>query len=418
MHTNYFCFDVETTGLQFGVDKIISVSIAENGNVYFLHPLGNETLESFHVRAKTQLSILLENYVDTDTVIFNHNIKFDLRMAEIPPNLVDRLNVEDTTYLYHYLEPRKEKALSEIETDLFGTDVKKQFVDRYGKKFDLWPKDELEQYNKHDVELTVKLYHMLWGRVPTNFNSYMRRLLKAIYRIEYYGFPFDSEKASEVNRDFTNLKYEKLKEIYRCLKGYQVPSDIIDSINFNSSKQLSNLIYNILKCKKPERNEFPRGKAFDKLFTATMTNAKLLERINHSFVTLYLELASIQSTLTFIKTYTELAVNNRLYPSFNITGTITGRLSCSKPNLQNIKKKSVDKFTPRSLFVPERGETLVSIDYQQQEIRMLAVLSGDKHLLSLVNQGIDMHTAVGTKMLGKSELTKEERGIFKNLHFG
>lgn len=413
----FFCFDVETTGLQFGVDKIIAFAINNNSEVNYYSPdnIGIAGYDSFHKYACDFITKELVKCTNNDTIVFNHNIKFDLRMVDANPDLVDQLNIFDTTILYHYINPRNKKALGDIEIDLYGSDKKSTLVDQYGKKFTEWPKSLLEKYNKYDVELTARIFNDLWNKVPDNFKRYQQELIKSIYRIEYFGFPYDHNTASKVQKEFEELKNRKLKEIKECLKEYGINSD---TINFNSSKQLSELIYEKLNLPKPDRNYFPPGKGFDKLFTSTLTNKDLLKTIHHPFISLYLDLSSIQSTLTFIKSYEKLQISNRLYPSFNITGTITGRLSCSKPNLQNIKKKSVDQFSPRSLFVPEKNETLVSIDYQQQEIRMLAVLSQDPNLLELVNLGIDMHSAVGCKMWDKPELTKEERDVFKNLHFG
>lgn len=402
-------FDIETTGLQYKVDTItmLAVYYIDNTTKEIEH-VTNEIHQSFH-------QIILAN--PTATYI-GHNIKFDLRFLEVDPDLVDTLNIVDTTILYHYCYPRESKKLGDIETALFDTSVKKTYLERYGKDFSKWPKKELQYYNESDVRITYAIYNYLYPKIDKNFLQFQQEYLKSLYRLEFNGIAFDEKKAIESFDLITGIHQEKQKNLIDDLHHYDVPNP--HTINLNSSKQLSTLLYDTLGIDKPERHLYPSGKAFDKLFTATLTNADLLEKIDHPWVKDFLEVKSIKSLATGIESYASLSVDNRLYPSFNITGTVTGRLSCSKPNLQNSSKNSGHKDLPsvRSLFRPNDGEKLYSIDYQQQEIRMLAVLSQDKNLLDLVNQGVDMHTVVGCKMFKKDTLAKEERDLVKNIHFG
>lgn len=417
MKTNYICIDVETTGLEYKKDTITSFCIYNSENEEFLSE-SNLPSTATHNDYIVSLNMYIRRYIDSHIFIF-HNAKFDLHMMDISPEIVDRMSIIDTTILAQYVDPRGSNKLGDLETKYFETNTKQTYLDKYGKDFNKWPSDILSEYNRKDVEITYLLAILLQPRVPTKFYLYQEKLLKALYRIEYNGFPFDAVRAEEVEKEFTKQYIQSLGDIHSWLSEYLEINGMqldINTINFNSSKQVSKLLYETLEIEKPDRNNFPRGKAYDRIFTSTMTGKELLRTIKHPFIDLYLTSKEYKSTLTFIETYKSLSIESRLYPSFNITGTITGRLSCSRPNLQNIKKAKGDKFSPRSLFIPEIGEQLVSIDYQQQEIRMLAILSKDKNLLELVNRGIDMHLAVAQKMYGR-EVTKEERDVFKALHF-
>lgn len=404
-------FDVETTGLQFKIDTVTHLSIM------FVTPekkIIGDNVQGDKIR---YFGEIIAKYPDATYI--GHNIKFDLRMLEVSPDIVDSLHIIDTTILYHFLYPRESNKLGDIEYALFQTQIKNTYLERYGKDFNLWPEEELRDYNVSDVRLTYSVYNLLNNKVDKKFLQFQEKYLKTLYRMEYNGFAFDEKEADKNYKALMLLEdaFElELRDYIYTNYGYEKSN----TINFNSSKQLSTLLYVDLDIPKPDRNMFPSGKAYDKLFTSTLTNADLLKTISDPFVKMFLEWKEIGSLAKGIKSYSDLAVDGRLYPSFNITGTVTGRLSCSKPNLQNIAKKKKGKNLPdvRSLFRPNDREQLISIDYQQQEIRMLAVLSQDKNLLELVNQGTDMHTVVGKKMFRKEELTKEERGIIKNIHFG
>lgn len=407
-------FDIETTGLQYKSDKVTSLAYSmyqEGESAFFYYTSENYDLPSLFQQ-------VIKDW--PDAIYIGHNIKFDLRFLEIHPDIVDTLHIIDTTILYHFHFHRESKALGNIEKHIFDTNEKESYLLRNGKNFSNWPKDELREYNLSDVRLTKSVYKYLQSTTDKKFLDFQERYLKALYRMEYNGISFDSEKAEEMIADLSDRIILEDGEIRLMLwKCYGINAN---EINFNSSKQLSKLLYDDLGINRPERNDFPRGKAFDKLFTATLTNADLLERLDHPFISDFLKLKKLVSFAKSIQTYkdtcVDTCVDNRLYPSFNITGTVTGRLSCSNPNLQNIPKKKDGIANVRSLFKPNKGEKLFSIDYQQQEIRMLAVLSQDQNLLELCMQGTDMHTIVGKKMFKVDELSKEKRDIVKNIHFG
>jgi len=402
-------FDVETTGLHHKKDSLLSLSCLFDNPNYGLIPTNYTDL------IKENLSALIELF--PDATFIGHNIKFDLRFLDVNPDVVDEMNLIDTTILYHYLFPREEKKLGSIEKHLFKTQRKNEYLEKYGKKFDLWPEEELEIYNRLDVELTYAVYKKLINHVDTEFLTYQNKFLKELYRIEYFGIGFDESQAKEETvliEELSTTKEEELRDYIWTNYGYSKAH----TINFNSSKQLSELLYIDLDIPKPNRNNYPNGVAFDKLFTSTLTNADLLETIKNPFVEMFLDWKKVIAVQKSIQSYADLSFNDRLYPSFNITGTRTGRISCSSPNLQNISKDRKGLPSVRTLFRPNSGESLVSIDYQQQEIRMLAILSQDENLLNLVKQGVDMHTVMGKQMFRKDEITKEERDQTKAINFG
>lgn len=406
-------FDVETTGLNFHTDELLSLTLlvdnGKNTQVHIYTPKECSDIPFF-------FSDLFRR--NPDALFIAHNIKFDLHFLKVQPDIVDKMKILDTTVMHQFLHPREPNTLEDIEIRLLGTNKKKEFTDRYGKNFSEWPQKALNEYSTNDVIVTYKITKMLSHfKIPDNFLLFQHNLIKTLYRIEHFGFPYSEEESVALKGQ---LEAKRDREIYEEIvslleNDYSIPNP--RNINFNSSKQLSKLLYHTLGIDKPDRAYFPPGKAFDKLFTSTLTNKDLLKTINHPFVTSFLSWKELNSTITFLETYRKVSFKGRVHPSFNVTGTITGRLSCSKPNLQNISKKEVEGLSIRFLFRPEPGETLVSIDYQQQEIRMLAVLSQDENLLQLCKSGHDMHAEVGA-FIHRRKINDEERKIVKNIHFG
>lgn len=359
-------FDVETTGLHHKKDSLLSLSYLYGTDIKeVIYPY-----ETYYATENIYSTFdqIIEMFPNATYV--GHNIKFDLRFLDISPDVVDRLNIIDTTILYHYLFPREEKKLGSIEKHLYKTNVKEKYLETYGKKFDLWPKEELEKYNKLDVELTYKIYKKLIGHIDERFLNFQTEYLKALYRIEYFGIGFDQDKAKEESllvRDLADSKEIELRDWITSEFGYDVTK-----LNFNSSKQLSNLLYVDMDIPRPDRNDYPNGKAFDKLFTATLTNADLLETIKHPFITKFLEWKKVTAVQKSIDSYADLAHDNRLYPSFNITGTRTGRLSCLAVGSKVLTKDGYKNI-----------ESIVEGDY------VLSHLDRWQPVLHLIDNGID-----------------------------
>lgn len=404
-------FDVETTGLDYAKDSLLSlVMLFENEDGVLSHHIWHVENHS-DAEIKGVFSRFVRKYPDATWVA--HNIKFDLHMLNVHPIIVDEMSLVDTTILYHYHYPRNQKKLGSIENHLFGSDLKSSYVEKYGKDYSKWPKSKLLAYQLWDVKLTHKLLY-LQEDIDERFLRFQERLIKTLYRMEYIGFPYNEGKADEVEKQLTTDLTLKMNDIITEAINHDID---ITSVNLNSSKQVSKLFYGTLGIPKPERDKYPFGKTYDGWFTTTLTNKNLLQDISHPIVQKYLDVKATESDRRFLKTYKKHVVQGRIHPNFNATGAITGRLSCSAPNLMNIKKKGSGDTSLRSLFVANEGEQLVSIDYKQQEIRMLAWLSEDEELLRLCESGHDMHSEMGRVVFGDS-YNDEKRTVIKNLNFG
>lgn len=223
--------------------------------------------------------------------------------------------------------------------------------------------------------------------------------------MEYDGVSIDEEYLSELTQDMNEKLYDIESEIY-YLAGC--------SFNINSPKQVGEVLFVKLglSTKKTRKNKYS-------------TNASVLEELaqDYEIARLILEYRSYSKLKS---TYTEAlpalvnAKDNRIHTTYNQAVTVTGRLSSSNPNLQNIPIRTEDGNKIRHAFVAKDGGLILSADYSQIELRLLAHISGDKNLTEAFTGGIDVHSLTASKVFGVNikDVTKDMRYKAKAVNFG
>ena len=231
-------------------------------------------------------------------------------------------------------------------------------------------------------------------------------LIHTLVVMEKNGIYIDTEKLAETTARFKEELAQVQQEIYE-LAG--------ETFNINSPKQLGVILF--------EKLNLPIIK---KTKTGYSTDAEVLDMLRHESPIVE-KILAYRSVAKLVSTYCEgLAVlinpeTHRIHTTFNQMVTATGRLSSSDPNLQNIPVRTEKGREIRALFYPGEGfDTLVSADYSQIELRILAHLSGDEALIKAFNDGKDIHRFTAAEVLGKSqdEVTSEERSHAKAVNFG
>jgi len=233
-------------------------------------------------------------------------------------------------------------------------------------------------------------------------------LLPVLFRMEKNGIKVDKEKLDGLSVDF-GRRLRKIDKEIRELAG--------EEFNIDSPQQLKTILYDKMGLK-PASGRIRRGK------TGLSTAASELEKLagGHPIVDLifeHRELAKLKNT--YIDALPKLLDKaGRAHTSFNQTITSTGRLSSSNPNLQNIPIKTELGRQIREAFAAERGNILVSLDYSQIELRLAAVLAGERHMLNAFFRGDDIHrqTAAEIFNLPAEGVTKEMRSRAKTINFG
>ncbi len=228
-------------------------------------------------------------------------------------------------------------------------------------------------------------------------------LSKVLYRMEKRGFKLDLNKLEELNRDYS-------AEVERCArKIYELAGR---SFNINSPKQLAAVLFDELKIPYPKKSK------------SYSTGAEILEPLAAdyeivAYVLRYRLIGKLNSTyLEGLKKQTDGA--GYVHTEFKQTLTTTGRLSSVEPNLQNIPVREDEGRALREMFVAGEGRLLVSADYSQIELRLMAHLSGDERMIECFRTGEDIHTATAMEVFGVSEdgVTPKMRREAKAVNFG
>lgn len=346
----------------------------------------------------------------SDLVKVGHNVKFDARSiakyyGELPPGLY-----ADTMLLQHLVnENLMSYSLEQLIMNNYGKHDAYARDGKLGKIITSVPFSKAANYVHLDARWTWMLYERLWKKVKTD-----TELVKAFYQdsevlrilmgMENEGIPVDHRSMQILGKDLD----AKMRDILLALYDYTPPGFNPDSTKhkqeflFNKKKQggLGLKPYKMTKGGSPSVDE---------------ESLRNLEK-EHPAIKLLIEWAETQKLKsTYVDGMLPRLYQSRLHPSFHLHRTATGRLSSSDPNLQNIPRDS----NVRSLFVAPEGHTLLVADYDQIELRVMAMFSQDKELLHVFNNGIDIHTGAAALLFKKpvDEVTSDERQIGKGVNF-
>ena len=257
----------------------------------------------------------------------------------------------------------------------------------------------LKQGSKMLAELQETGMDKLWLEVE-------KPLINVLYKMEKYGVKVSTQILNKLSSEFDLLLIKLQKEIFN-LAGQE--------FNILSPAQLRDILYSKL-------NISSTGMRKNK--TGISTDAQTLEQLRSthpivSMVLRYREISKLKST--YVDAFPELAdSHSRIHTQYNQLGAATGRISSESPNMQNIPISSEEGNEIRSAFIAEEGYQLISADYSQIELRILAHLSGDKAMIDSFKENADIHTATASKIFGikANEVTSEQRRSAKTINFG
>jgi DNA polymerase-1 len=271
---------------------------------------------------------------------------------------------------------------------------------------------EVYEYAAEDADITLRLKNVLEPKlkeagVEQLFYDIEMPLVRVLAEMEMNGVCLDTASLQETSKIFTNRMLELESRIYE-LAG--------EPFNIASPKQVGDILFGKMKIiDKPKKTKTGQY----------VTSEEVLQQLKHKseIVEDILEHRGLKKLLgTYIDTLPHL-INKRtghIHTSFNQTITATGRLSSSDPNLQNIPIRGEDGKEIRKAFIPEPGCLFFSADYSQIELRVMAHLSGDEHMLEVFREGKDLHAATAATIYKKdiSEVTRDERTKSKRANFG
>lgn len=403
--------DTETTSTDPIRAELVGMSFSYAENQAFYVPVPDDRSEAQKI--VDRFRPVFEN---REIMKVGQNIKYDmLVLANYGVQLQGPLF--DTMVAHYVLQPELRHNmdyLAEIYLnyqtihieELIGPKGKNQ-----GNMRDL-PPASVYEYACEDADVTLKLKNKLEKELDENnvrklFEEIEMPLIPVLAYMERNGVRIDTEALKETSRHFT-LRMKQIEEEVYQLAGTE--------FNIASPKQVGEVLFDRLKivekAKKTKTGQY-------------VTSEEVLESLRgkHEVVGKILEHRGLKKLLgTYIDALPQLInpETGRIHTSFNQTVTATGRLSSSNPNLQNIPIRNEDGKEIRKAFIPDDGCIFFSADYSQIELRIMAHLSGDPHMIEAFQKGQDIHAATASKIykVPLEEVTREQRSKAKTANFG
>ncbi len=405
--------DTETSSLNPQEADLVGVSVCHEANEAFYIPVGHK--ERTELKKDVVLKKLKPILEDPSIKKVGQNIKYDFIIFK--NNGIELSSVEDTMLLSYTLDAGNNRhnmdTLSELHLghktisykDLVGTGKKQlNFAD-----VDIKPATE---YAAEDADITLRLYEVLSERVSEEklervYEEFEKPMIKILSRLEMNGIKVDDAYLKKLSKKFEIRLTTIEKEIYK-ISGKK--------FNIGSPKQLGEIIYNDLKIAKLKKTK--KG--------SLATSAKILEDLastGHKFPNLVLEwrqVSKLKSTYTDALQDHISKKTNRVHTSFLLAATNTGRLASSDPNLQNIPIKTSDGKEIRKAFVADKNNLLISADYNQIEMRILADMADVKELKKAFKNNQDIHSLTASQVFDVpiAKVTDDFRRKAKAINFG
>jgi DNA polymerase-1 len=399
-----FAFDTETDVLDPFFSRLLGISFSWKAK------------RAYYVLAKPKwLKQLKPIFEDAEKKKIGHNVKYDYEVIKESGIEIKGLHF-DTMIASYLLNPGtrghnlNDLAFKELGhqmipiEDLIGSGKKQMPLSKVDHK-------KVSEYSCEDADITFRLYEIFNEKLKENklfelFENIEIPLISVLAEMERNGVLLDLDYLKKLSKEISDKLSKAKQKIYK-LAG--------EEFNINSPKQLKKILF--------EKLNLPIA-GLKKTKTGISTAAGELDKLlgKHPIIDLIIEhreLAKLKST--YIDALPGLVgADNRIHTSFNQAVTATGRLSSSDPNLQNIPIRTKLGQKIRKAFIADPGYKIISADYSQVELRVVACLAKDKKMIKIFEQGKDIHTATAAEIhdVKMDEVTKEMRRKAKTINFG
>ncbi len=405
----YVAFDTETTSLNPIEAELVGFSIAWKEKSFYV-PLGHKDGKNLPLRET--LEELKDFFNDDHVKIIGQNLKYDLSVMK--KYSLSFQPYFDTMIAAYLLSPNERKfSLDTLAMKYLNYNtVKYEEVTPKRGNFSDVSIEEAGKYSAEDADVTYRLYEKLSEKMRKSelekvFYSVEMPLVEVLSTMEMNGVYVDVEYLNEISKRYADILSEIEEKIYALAGGMP--------FNINSPKQVAEVLFQRLGLR-------PRKRTKSHSFS---TNAKILEemREEHEIIPLLLDYRKyFKLKSTYLDALPKMVnpKTSRVHTSFNQTGTSTGRLSSSEPNLQNIPTRNEEgREIRKAIRAQKEGWFILSADYSQIELRVLAHVSGDPSLIRAFEDGVDIHLATASKVFGVAEknVTKEMRRVGKMVNF-
>ena len=412
-----YAVDTETDSLDTITANLvgISLSVKEGAGCYI--PIGH-TYEGCSDQPSLDLVVeIIGKAIERNKEkAVGQNLKFDIPILSRHKILLDRFHADTMLMSYVLNSTATRHGMDKLalyyldyETikygDVAGT-ASKQI------SFSEVEIDVATKYAAEDADITLRLYNKLEGLLedkPTQkklLEDIEYPLVHVLSKVEQNGAKIDKDKLAAHSEELR----EKISDL--SSQAFKIAGE---EFNLDSPKQLLEVLYEKLKL--PVLKKTPKGQP--------STNEETLQRLSEEYelpkiILQYRTLAKLKSTYTDSLIKIENPATQRIHTSYQQAITSTGRLSSTEPNLQNIPIKTSEGRRIREAFIPEKGNVLISADYSQIELRIMAHLSKDKNLTNAFKKGLDVHSSTAAEVFGVNieNVTDEQRRSAKAINFG
>lgn len=411
-------FDTETTSTNQMQADLVGISMALEENQAYYIPVGHHSGSGTQLALEKVIDILKEPLTDAKIEKVGHNLKYDfviLARYGIRPFPLKF----DTMIAEWLIDPSSRnlglKNLAWVRLDHKMTHIE-ELIGKGKNQISMAdvPIEKAARYAGDDAEVVLRLMPVLERdlekyQAKKLFVEMEMPLISVLADMEMTGIALDTAFLKQLSNDMS----ERLQEL-----EVQIFSLTGSSFNLNSPQQLSEVLFDKLKISPPDRTKRTSTGFFS-------TSADILDTLRgkHQVVDMileYRELSKLKSTYLDALPTQINPTTGRIHTSYNQTGSVTGRLASSDPNLQNIPIRTEVGRQVRQAFVAGEENVLLSVDYSQVELRIVAHMAQDEAMLNAFREGKDIHAATAAAVFGVelSQVTKEQRRHAKAINFG
>ena len=405
------CIDTETTGINANDVELVGLSFSYAEHEGYYIPIENEA------EAKNILKHFDPLFKSKDVLWIGQNLKYDFLVLKWYG--VELLgNTFDTMLAHYVIEPEGRRSMDLLSAQFLGYEPISitTLIGKKGKNQGTMrdaPLDQVTEYAAEDADITLQLKNCFVPLIKKRgvekvFEQVENPLMRVLVDMEYEGV--------KVDIDFLN-EYSKVLEVDAKVSEERVYEQAGVRFNLASPKQLGEVLFDILKldakAKKTKTGQYATG---EDVLQKMAAKHKIVDDILN-----FRELTKLKST--YVDSFPALInpKTGRVHTSYAQAVAVTGRLSSTNPNLQNIPIRTERGREIRKAFIPrEAGRVLVSADYSQIELRIVAAISGDPNMCEAFKLGKDIHTATAAKVysINEADVTKEMRYKAKSVNFG
>jgi DNA polymerase-1 len=409
------CIDTETTGIDANNVQLVGLSFSNTTHTGYYLPVANDG--DGEDGAKYILGKLKPLFEDESITWIGQNLKYDYLVLKWY-GVVLKGKTFDTMLAHYVIEPEGRRSMDILSEQFLGY-APVSIEDLIGKKGknqgtmrDV-PLEQITEYAAEDADITLQLKEcftpLLSKReVQRVFEEVENPLMQVLVDMEFEGVKVDEQFLN----DYSKVLEEEIK-----ISEERVFEQAGVRFNLASPKQLGEVLFDILKidpkAKKTKTGQYATG---EDVLAKLAAKHKIVDDILN-----FRELSKLKSTYVDALPAIVNPKTGRIHTSYAQAVAVTGRLSSTNPNLQNIPIRSERGREVRKAFIPRSEERiLVSADYSQIELRVVAAISGDPNMCEAFKQGKDIHTATAAKVYGIEEaaVTKEQRYKAKSVNFG